>query len=164
MWGKFKKSETLGQGEVRQDQLLSIRPHLRQGHMHCELDQTSFISFMTSVMSYRVDEKIQKMAEWWGMVIWSLNMSKHNSKIVKVILKELSISNIVISIGRAHLLYYTLTLPLCVVAPKHHIFTHLSKQANAKHRHQLRSCATLLPSKPSILFQNVLFLIQIGCK
>ena len=31
---------------------------------HCELDQAIFISLMTSVMSYMVDEKIQKMAKW----------------------------------------------------------------------------------------------------
>ena len=36
----------------------------RKWPKHCELDQAIFISLMTSVMSYMVDEKIQKMAKW----------------------------------------------------------------------------------------------------
>ena len=50
--------------------ILSSVVHLSLGwfcvsnSVHCELDQANFISLMTSVMSYMVDEKIQKMAKW----------------------------------------------------------------------------------------------------
>ena len=62
--------------------------------------------------------------------------------IIQVILKELSISNV--SIDHAHLFQYTLTLALQVSPLKQHILPYWVSRAHAKHRHQLRSCATLL--------------------
>ena len=79
----------------------------------------------------------------------TLNMSKCSSMIIQVILKELSITRLLVThplatpmCSTSHSFYHSsFLLPNSTFC---HIGCHEPTRAHAKHRHQLRSCATLL--------------------